>query len=454
MCPSCFQETYSAQGCASCGYVKDQDNDGRGVLPAFTTLHERYLIGRVLGSGGFGITYKAYDIYNNQLCAVKEFMPNGIACRAADRITVQLNMQEDLPVFQHAEKRFTEEAMILMQLRNIHAIVDVTDYFYANSTAYFVMPFLDGCHLKELYRRMNKKIPVDMALKIISRIAESLMIVHEKGKLLHRDISPENIMIDHAGEAYLIDFGNARSYISEKSQNMSVLLKPGYAPPEQYSSRGKQGPWTDVYALASTFYFVTAGVTVPDAPDRLQGHACPLLDTLVPECPHGLAEVIDRALCVNLNHRIQSMRELLEALKPYLQQSQTAQPPQQPAQRQTAQPEQKAAVTKKPAGPYLEVISGEQRGNRWMLIPDLELKVGSSTQISNVVLAKYAKVSGVHCLVRYDSGKNLFFLQDVSETGTKVNGTALQSQYVYQNPPGQKISLAADSCVFLLGLEP
>lgn len=484
MCPNCFRETYTANGCSSCGYVYTPPDAARSCLPPFTVLNERYLIGRVIGSGGFGITYKAYDIYNNQLAAVKEFMPSGIAFRGADYVSILLSSEEDIPVFQHAEKRFIEEAMILMQLHSVDGIVDITDYFYANSTAYFVMPFVEGCHLKELYRRLGKRIPCDLALQFIYQIGMALITVHEQGKLLHRDISPENIMIDVNSKAYLIDFGNARSYISEKSQNMSVLLKPGYAPPEQYSSRGKQGPWTDVYALAATFYFVTTGTPVPDAPDRLLGKPCPLIDELVPECPHAVAVAINDALVPNLAMRTQSMRELMARLSPYIgggasphpaqqpqvrqqpvpqpQPVQHQQPPQQPRQQQTIpqqQPPQQQQVQPQPQAPpgkqlkpYLEVIYGEQLGNRWILFPDMDLKIGRSASTCNVVLAKYPQVSSLHCIVNYNTEHQMFFVQDVSTNGTKLDGKPLTKNFIYNIKPGQQISLASDTCIFRLGI--
>lgn len=443
LCPDCFRETYQNGVCSFCGYRHDPTASSRHHLKQFCFLHEQYVIGRVLGAGGFGITYKAYDIFNKTTCAVKEFMPNGIAVRSYDQLHVQLNSQDDLPVYQHGLKRFVEEAMILRKLQNVEAVVNVTDYFYENDTAYFVMPYLDGSHLKKVFRDMGQRLPFELGVMVMRRIGGALMRVHEQAKLLHRDVSPENIMITTTGELYLIDFGNARIYMTERSTNMSVFLKPGYAPPEQYSSKGKQGPWTDVYSLAATFYFLVSGVAIPEAPDRLNGRQIQPLNALVPECPPQIAAAIERALMLNPSMRTQSMRELLSVFPetgrttmPLVIPPPTTPPPPQP------QPE-----------PVLEVIYGEQQGNKWVLFPDIELKIGRSPEQCNIVLAKYPQVSTLHCVVTYSSKFQKFFVQDVSTNGTALDGRPLMRDFVYQITPGQQIALAGNTCVFRLGLD-
>lgn len=436
--------------CSSCGYSPSPSRSRSNQLPLFTVLNEQYLIGRVLGSGGFGVTYKAYDIYNACVCAVKEYMPNGIAGRAQDGLNLQLNSAGLEHVYQHGEKRFMEEAAILKRLHNIPAIVDVTDYFYENSTAYFVMPFLEGCHLKQLYRDMGG-IPYDFAVHVLMTVGIALLQVHEQVGLLHRDISPENIMVTPTGEIVLIDFGTARSYVSENSNNYSVLLKPGYAPPEQYSSKGNQGPWTDVYALAATFYYIVSGYSVPFSPDRLQGKPCPMLDTLCPDCSHEVAEAIDRALQLNYRNRTQSIRELLRAFEGAQPEAPQTQETVQKTEMSVEQPEIDDSVS---VQPYLDILSGEQAGNRWLLLPDTDLTIGRSSEQCNIVLAKYPQVSSLHCVINYSTEDRMFSLMDLSSNGTFLNEKRLNKNYIYPVRPGQKIALAGNSCVLMLGIMP
>ena len=250
-----------------------------------TKLNGRYIITSVLGEGGFGITYYGVDdLFGNEV-AIKEFFPQGIVTRNneyTDNVTVTYAKQDE--AFLAGKKRFIGEARVMAKFNGNQGIVNVTDFFEANNTAYIVMEYLDGITLKE-YLKGNRQIPVDELMGLLAPLLESLDDVHQSG-LIHRDISPDNIMVLKDGSVKLMDFGAARDYTEFGEKSLSIVLKPGYAPAEQYQSRGVQGPWTDIYALCATIYKCLTGITPTDAiarvmddkfkePDQLDGKLSP-----------------------------------------------------------------------------------------------------------------------------------------------------------------------------------
>ena len=215
-----------------------------------TMLAGRYNIEKVIGAGGFGTTYKAYDKNEKRLCAIKEFMPKGIVIRLDDGKTIVPVSSSKNQLFEHGKDRFLEEAEILQRLNKVRAVVSVYDFFQENGTCYFVMEFLEGVTLGSLTKQKGGKLPYNIVANVVEKVGKALIQVHNYN-IFHRDISPDNIFVTTQGEIKLIDFGNAKNLIRNDGENLSVVLKPGFAPPEQYSSSGKQGTFTDVYSLAS-----------------------------------------------------------------------------------------------------------------------------------------------------------------------------------------------------------
>lgn len=236
-------------------------------LAAGTVLNGRYLIGEVLGEGGFGITYIGLDLNLKLKIAVKEFYPHGYANRN-HQVTddVFLNHIKETTYFQNAKEQFLREAQNIAMFSKEHAVVDVRDYFTANNTAYIVMEYVDGMTLSEHLSRYGVFGAEDIVTRMLP-LMDALIKMHDKN-VIHRDISPDNIMITDDGSLKLMDFGSARYYAGDNKRTMSVILKPGYAPPEQYSAGGSQGPWTDVYGLCATLYKCITGKTPDDAMSR------------------------------------------------------------------------------------------------------------------------------------------------------------------------------------------
>ena len=382
-----------------------------------TKLEGRYKIPRVLGAGGFGITYEAWDELNKIMCAIKEFAPMGIAIRSAVGQMMPIS-DEKKQIYEHGRERFLEEAEILKQLQNIPAVVTITDYFNANGTSYFVMEYLDGVTLKALVRQMGGRISYDQALPVLYELGMALKEVHMKGNIFHRDISPENIIITMQGQVKLIDFGNAKFIMNHDEQSLSVVLKPGFAPFEQYSSKGKQGSYTDVYSLAGTFYYVLSGQMLPHAPERVAGTPYVRLRDMGLGIPDYISDAFDRALEVRASNRTQTMEAFLQDLR-LLKREDTVVP---------SQPKQAAASAIKP---YLDVVYMGKQTQRYLLPPNVPVVVGRSQQQAQIVLVGDSCVSKKQFEIFYDSIEQVFYIQDHSTNGTFIGGERLEKEKIY-----------------------
>ena len=231
-------------------------------------LNGRYRVCRSLGQGGFGITYLAEDELLGQKIVIKEYFPAAFARRAEDG-SIRIMEETDRAAFTEGRNRFLREARILTSLLDVPGVVKAWNYFQENQTAYLVMEYVQGISLRS-WLEQNGEVPsFDEALEMLRLVVLALANIHKKG-LLHRDITPDNLMVGANGTVKLLDFGSARSYLREKDSEMTqtVLLKSGYAPPEQYDGKSVQGPWTDIYALSATLYEMITGCMPEDALQR------------------------------------------------------------------------------------------------------------------------------------------------------------------------------------------
>lgn len=310
ICYGCFQEKGEGSICPHCGFDA-QATQPYLALPLGTILNGRYMTGKVLGMGGFGITYLGYDLTLQIRVAIKEYMPSSIATRHADRYGVTLSGLSEQD-YRYGMERFLDEARILAKLQNTPNIVSVQNYFKENNTAYFVMEYVDGMSLKAYLEAQGGKIPYTQALTILQPIMEALAQVHAMN-LLHRDISPDNIFITTRGESRLLDFGAARFALGDE-KSVSVILKHGYAPEEQYSSHGNQGPWTDVYAMGATLYRCITGTMPPDSVERLRQDTLKLPSELGVHVPKYVEQALGKALAVHAADRFANMEAFIQAL--------------------------------------------------------------------------------------------------------------------------------------------
>lgn len=306
--------------CTHCGYDNSKDN-GTHRLPAGTILQDQYLIGCVLGQGGFGITYFGWDLNLEIPIAVKEYYPNGMVMRDNSVSTEVQSYAGELSIrFGNNKERFLREAKMLARFSDTPEIVQIRSFFLANNTAYIVMEYVDGITLKEHIKRSGGKLGLEETFCIMEPLIAALGKVHKTG-LVHRDISPDNIMMLPNGKVKLLDFGAVRDVGDAKidkelTKSTEAILKHGYAPIEQYQNRGNLGPWTDVYALCATIYYCLTGEVPEEAPERMLGGQEFGIASKIADIREEQALILEKGLALRPAERIASMEELYCLLYP------------------------------------------------------------------------------------------------------------------------------------------
>ena len=317
MPPAAFQHTEWSGGAGAAAMDKTQlagppsplQPDLGSGLPAGTRLGE-FEITELVGEGGFGLVYAAHDHSLQRRVALKEYMPSSLAARAGGS-QVQVKSQRHRETFEAGLKSFINEARLLASFDH-PSLVKVYRFWEANGTAYMVMPFLDGATLKDVLRQMGSPPDEAWLRNVLGPLTEALLVIHAE-QCYHRDIAPDNVMLMPGGNRWLLlDFGAARRVIGDMTQALTVILKPGYAPVEQYAEIPgmKQGPWTDVYALAAVVYFAIMGRTPPPSVGRLLNDTyVPLVQAAAGRYSERFLAAIDRALAVRPEARTQSIGE-------------------------------------------------------------------------------------------------------------------------------------------------
>jgi serine/threonine protein kinase len=284
--------------------------DHNSILPVGTYLGE-FEITDLVGQGGFGIVYLAWDHSLERKVALKEYMPSSLAMRT-DGMTVQVKAARHQETFEAGLRSFVNEAKLLAQFDH-PSMVKVYRFWEANSTAYMVMPFYEGDTLKEMLASMSSPPDEAWLIALLVPLTEALEVLHNQ-QCYHRDIAPDNIiLIKGSGKPLLLDFGAARRVIGDMTQALTVILKAGYAPLEQYAEVPgmMQGPWTDVYALAAVVYYCIHGKTPPASVGRLVNDSyVPLVQSAAGKYSERFLAAIDRALTVKPDDRTQNMAEL------------------------------------------------------------------------------------------------------------------------------------------------
>ena len=278
-----------------------------------TRLIGRYTVEGVLGQGGFGITYLGMDELHKKKVAIKEFFPQGIVTRNIEyEDTVTVTLVGEKENYDKGKERFLKEAQTMAMFSKDKGIVKALDFFEINNTAYIVMEYLEGVTLKQ-YLRENKRIAAEDLVELLVPLIEALDEIHSQG-LIHRDISPDNIMVLPDGRIKLMDFGAARDYTEFGEKSLSIVLKPGYAPPEQYQTHGVQGPWTDIYALCATMYKCITGENPPDAIDRLVDDHLKKISAFGISVSPQIEKAIIKGMSVAVNDRYQNVGDFCEDL--------------------------------------------------------------------------------------------------------------------------------------------
>lgn len=277
------------------------------ALQSGTELVGDYRIARVLGAGGFGITYLASEIALDRNVTIKEYFPADFAARSPE-LEARPRSENCSGDYTWGLDRFIDEAQTLAKFDHPN-IVRVYRYFRANNTAYMVLQFEEGQSLKSWLKSLGRSPRQKELDAIVGPLLDALETIHA-ADFLHRDIAPDNIIIRKDGTPVLIDFGSARGEIAAHSKTVSALVKPGYSPYEQYAETGKrQGPWTDIYALGATLYHAVTGKRPPDAPSRMvKDELLPAREVAIGSYRQGFLSAIDRALALNIDSRPQAIR--------------------------------------------------------------------------------------------------------------------------------------------------
>ena len=301
-CPSCGNEnTVVAQSQPSC------------ALPCGFVLHDRYLIGRTLGQGGFGVTYIAWDQALELRVCVKEYFP----ARAATRdntvsAAVTWSVGEKAGTLRDGRETFINRARKAAKLRGVNAVAHVLDVFCENDTAYLVMDYIEGVTLKKRLMETGKALGVKECARLLTPTMDDLKKIHRCG-IIHRDIAPDNLIITEEGSAVLIDFDSV-CIPDEEEDRAQVFLKRGFAAPEQYLRMGVKGPWTDFYAFAATFYYAVTGIVPPDAIERMRDDRLRPPSSLGVPIEAGLETALLNMLSLSADRRAPAAEDFCRAL--------------------------------------------------------------------------------------------------------------------------------------------
>lgn len=313
LCMGCMRKKPTKGVCPYCFFDLEHYQASPHHLQPRTILSGKYMVGKALGEGGFGITYIGWNLNLEIPLAIKEYFPSGFVTRdvgRADNVSVLSGNKAQF--YEKGRERFLDEARILGKFDDMEGIVSVKDFFKENGTAYIVMEYLDGEDFGSFLNRNGGRLPVESVFEMMRPVMKALIAVHKKG-LIHRDISPDNIRITTNSKVKLLDFGAARE-VSGGEKSLSIMLKPGYAPEEQYRTRGHQGPWTDIYALCATMYRAITGKKPMESLDRMGRDELLSPSQLGVSINPGQEYAIMKGMAVLAQNRWQSVQELYDAI--------------------------------------------------------------------------------------------------------------------------------------------
>lgn len=415
ICGRCFSGYIENGVCTSC-HAKCEENRNASALPRGARLYGgRYVVGDVLGSGGFGITYAARDVQLSERVAIKELFPDRGFSRTQDKLTVRPDPDQE-EYFKHISRRFTEEASMLAKLVGQPNIVSVYNTFSENNTVYYVMEFLEGSDLQHVVVK-NGRLSYNKIMPIIMPILDALEIVHSKN-MVHRDIKPANIFITQDGSPRLIDFGSARTYNRDRSY--SRYATEGFAPYEQYITDGELGPWTDIYSLCVTVYYCMTGKKPPSACDRKLGAVPVPLNKLCPGLPDSFVAAIHKGMAMDIDGRYKNASDLKKAL---LKKS------------RGTEPDPKSAWK-------IMFTKGQMKGKSVSLPENCTVILGRGPKCNVKFPGTCSTVSTVHMTVSITRDGKIHIRDESSRNGSALECMKLNSGAWYTIQPGQRVILA------------
>ena len=317
-CFNLFDIVYSdkeeSEVCPYCGYCEGTPpKELYHLYPGVGLYNNRYVIGTCIGFGGFGITYKAWDNVLETVVAVKEYYPTGLVQRVPGKPQVIIYTGESKEEYMQGLERFLDEAKNMAKFVDNPNIVHVDAFFDENNTAYLVMEYLPGMTLKSYLKSKGGRIGCEEVIPIADAVITALKEIHAGG-IIHRDISPDNIMLCNDGRIKLLDFGAARFSDADQERTRSIILKPGFAPPEQYQAKSKQGPWTDIYALCATVYRAITGVLPDESVNRVIEDTVQSPIQIYSDIPERISNTVMKGMSIYPEIRFSNVDELKKAL--------------------------------------------------------------------------------------------------------------------------------------------
>lgn len=317
-CFNLFDIVYSdkeeSEVCPYCGYCEGTPpKELYHLYPGVGLYNNRYVIGTCIGFGGFGITYKAWDNVLETVVAVKEYYPTGLVQRVPGKPQVIIYTGESKEEYMQGLERFLDEAKNMAKFVDNPNIVHVDAFFEENNTAYLVMEYLPGMTLKSYLKSKGGRISCEEVIPIADAVITALKEIHAGG-IIHRDISPDNIMLCNDGRIKLLDFGAARFSDTDQERTRSIILKPGFAPPEQYQAKSKQGPWTDIYALCATVYRAITGVLPDESVNRVIEDTVQSPIQIYSDIPERISNTVMKGMSIYPEIRFSNVDELKKAL--------------------------------------------------------------------------------------------------------------------------------------------
>lgn len=421
---------------------------GRRELNPGTLIHDRYRVDQVLGSGGFGVTYRVMDLKEKRAAAMKEYMPLDIAYRPLGSQEVRPISESKKGQYEKFRQQFLDEAQTIYKFQGHPNIVEVRHLFYGNNTAYYVMEYITGMDLGRFLRNQGGRISWPMLRPIVAQVVSALKQVHASG-MIHCDISPDNIFLMNAGQVKLLDFGAARNTLRGSAESSVIIAKVGYAPYEQM--RGKNmGPWTDIYALAVTIYHCVTGKMPPKAEERIVNDGTIWPSQMGVAVPSAQWEnALKKAMSVRVEDRYHTVMDFWSALT-----ANDATRPVFPSSPQQAVPSQPLPMLKRntapnppttpPAGsgvPVLEGVKGSYAGRTIPIRQELYLGVDAS-KCAIVYPQGSPGISRVHLRIWPDNGR-LMAMDMGSTYGSWLGGKKMTPGLVYSLPPGSYVYLGS-----------
>ena len=314
LCMGCMNQIEDGQvTCPICGYNEREIVQETYYLTPGSVVGNKYIVGRVLDYGGYSVTYLGYDGEKNQKITIREYLPSDFSTRAKDELDVTIYSGDAYEQFTEGLMTFLNEGNSIEKIPDIHGIAKVYDCISENETGYVIGEYLEGQTLKEILET-GKKFDINEAKQIIMSILQGLMEIHACN-VIHYDICPDNIVITTEGEVKLINFGATKYSTSSNSKSLAIILKPGYAPEEQYRSQGEKGPWSDVYATAAVMYRMITGIVPEESVERAMVDALKVPSELGVKIEKSTENALLNALNVYQEYRTQSAEKFMNDLQ-------------------------------------------------------------------------------------------------------------------------------------------